>query len=948
MRDRQPWTAAVIVFVFVLSGFAGLAYQLVWTKHLMLVFGASHQAIATVVAAFMGGLALGSIVLGRLADRVRHPLRLYALLELGIGLSAAALPFALSLANEAYVSLARSTPTHSWGFALLRFLLCFAIVLVPTTLMGGTLPAMSRQFIRRADGVGLGSGILYGANTVGGVLGAAATGFFLLGALGAHRTTSIAVGINLAVALIALALSLRVQPAPQSTPAPIAAAATPPAMREGWLPAFILLAFGLAGAASLAYEVLWTRLLVYFMDLTIYSFTTILVAFLTGLAAGSFIFARVADRTRNLLALFGLIEVGIALSAVYLLHSMGKLLLLSTELSQWMGQPSYAGVIATRFAAAFVLVLVPTVLMGGAFPVATRLFTRDLSVLGRSLGDLYGANTVGCVIGSLGAGFVLLRLVGAQQAVGLVAVVNGALGVTCILLSGHRRRAGILVAVTVLLGAGLVLAWRVPPAVVFSPRAVSIDADLLFYREGPESSLAVLRGFDGNREININGQSTAYSDYGDMTVHKMLAHLPALLADDPKSALIIGFGMGSTAWSIAQHPFDTIDCVELVPAERESARFFLPENGGVLSDPRFQLIIADGRNYLLTKPQQYDIISFNAIHPAYSPYLYTQEFYEITRSRLTDRGIICAWIPTNSAYFPSLLRTFQETFPHTSLWLSNLSHLALIGTPEPLRVDLEKLTDGMSPEGVTRSLAETHLDDPLALLSHCIMDEHAVRKYVADHKARINTDDMPYVEFEATVSAGTSCVDNVESLLPYWTSPSDLMDEARPPANRLAESLSTLERHADARKLTMYAAIGAARGSSLQDLQEALQTVEQAVAVCPEDERAQYMEAVLFSDPRWGQVPQERLDPGFNDRAAEVIAQVLEEQVDGAQGRPGLPERYMVGLRLTLARILFQRGDIEGAERQIRSVVAAEPGARRGRRFLADLEEFKAEGRPTP
>jgi len=247
---------ALLLIIFVLSGFAGLTYELTWTKHLMLIFGVSHQAISTVLAAFMAGLALGSFLLGPLADRVSRPLRLYAALEAGIGLSAAILPAALTLVNEAYISLARSVPQHSWAFSALRFALCFAVLLVPTTLMGGTLPALSRHFIRRADGIGAGAGLLYGANTVGGVLGTAATGFFLLSILGANGTTRVAVAINLAVAVIAFLLSFASRATP---PQPTARAPIPQPTQVStpqFMSAFLLIAFGLAGAASLAYEVL--------------------------------------------------------------------------------------------------------------------------------------------------------------------------------------------------------------------------------------------------------------------------------------------------------------------------------------------------------------------------------------------------------------------------------------------------------------------------------------------------------------------------------------------------------------------------------------------------------------------------------------------------------------------------------------------------------------------
>jgi len=934
----------VILLIFVLSGFAGLAYELVWTKHLMLIFGVSSQAISTVLAAFMAGLALGSALIGRVADRLRSPLRFYALLEVGIGVSALALPAALHLVNGAYISLARDLPTHSWAFTIARFLLCFAVLLVPTTLMGGTLPTMSRQFVRREDGIGAGAGLLYGANTLGGIIGAGATGFILLRVLGAHQTTLLAAAVNASVALAALLLSLRalpVEPRPLEA-APDPAPATDPAPAGARLRTFILIAFGLAGAASLAYEVLWTRVLVYFMDLTIYSFTTILVTFLTGIALGSFLFARIADRTRNLLALFGAIELVISLSAVYLLHTIGKLLLLSANVSHQLPHFGYAGIVVARFAAAFVFMLLPTILMGAAFPVVTRLYTRNLGTLGRSLGNLYAANTVGCVIGSLAAGFLLLRLVGAQQAVALVAILNGVLGLACILLSPGRRRALILLPAALVLAVGFVLAWRVPPAVTFSPRAITPKRDLLFYREGPEASLAVLRSPTGSRELNLNGSSTAYSDYGDIVCHKLLAHPPALLAPNPTSALIIGFGMGSTAWSLAQYPLQEIHCVELVESQRESARYFLPENGGVFSDSRFRLIIGDGRNYLLTSRKQYDIISFNAIHPAFSPYLYTREFYQLCRSRLTDTGVICAWVPTNSTYFPSLLRTFYEVFPHCSVWFANIGHLAIVGSIEPQRIDLPRLRARMSDPDLRRNLAETHLEHPLVFLSHCTMDEDAVRRYVADTAARVNTDDLPFVEFDTVLDLKGNAVENCDSLLPYWTSPWWLVADPGLPPEGLPGLEASIADHSEATRLSIVASIQ----SSRDELLEAAATLDRAIALCPDDTHVLYMRAVIWGDMRWTQMPHLRANSPDKRRVRE-IAEVLLSQADAASDEPGVPERYLIGLRLSLARILANRGAHELAEKQIRAVLAADPDIPLAQRYLADLQQRRAADPPT-
>jgi len=925
---------ALLLIIFVLSGFAGLTYELTWTKHLMLIFGVSHQAISTVLAAFMAGLALGSFLLGPLADRVSRPLRLYAVLEAGIGLSAAFLPAALTFANEAYISLARSTPQHSWAFAALRFALCFAVLLVPTTLMGGTLPALSRHFIRRADGIGAGAGLLYGANTVGGVLGAAATGFFLLSTLGANGTTRLAVATNFAVAAGAFLLSFASRSAPPQPAAHIPVSQTTQANAPNFMSAFLLIAFGLAGAASLAYEVLWTRVLIYFMDLTIYSFTTILVTFLTGLALGSFLFARIADRRRDLLGLFGLIEIAIALSAIYLLHTLGPVLFAIRPNAVRLLQGEYSTYVGTYFATAAIFMLLPTILMGGAFPVVTRLYTRDFRRLGHSIGYLYGANTIGCVAGSVVAGFLILPLAGAQQGVAIVAVVSGLLGLTCIFLSPMRRLVWVPAATLALLVAGVVFAWRVPPAVMFSPRVAFGGHKLVFYREGPEASLAVLQTNLGSRQINLNGISTAYSDYSDIVSHKLLAHPPVLMVKDPRKALVIGLGMGSTAWSLAQYPLERIDCVELVPTETESARFFLPENGGVLSDPRFHLIIGDGRNYLMTTTERYDIISFNAIHPAFSPYLYTQEFYELCRLRLTDKGIICAWIPTNSEYFPSLLRTFQEVFPHCSLWVANIGHLSLIGTLGRQEIDLADWIDRTADRGIKENLGEVHLDDTTALITRCLMTEEAIRGFWEQREARLNTDNLPYVEFDTTVDEKAAAVATSRQLVAEVESPWPLVRVDGMQLDEINAAHNRIERYAEGYRLSMAAAIESASGR----VSEALRLLAEAIAMAPENDQLRYMRAAILADRGTDRLAVHR-HPNFDRIRLEEIEAVIAAHENPGDDEPRVPERYLKRLRLGAARLHLRFGDISRAEQHLLKMAQSEAEVPLAEEMLATLPD---------
>lgn len=925
--------AFIVVLMFVASGFAALTYEVVWTKQLSLIFGVNHQAVSAVLAAYMAGLALGSLILGRLADRSSRPLRFYGLLELGVGLSALLMWPLFQAINAAYVATARALPQGSGLFGLMRFALCFACVVIPTALMGGTLPAMTRFFVNRISALGRGAGLLYGANTLGAVLGAALAGFVLLGLLGMRGTTYVGVALNLGVGALAVGIGSRAASLAErgDEPARPAAVPTGPALAA-------LIGFGVAGFASLSYEVLWTRVLVYFLGLNIYAFSAILATFLLGLTIGSFTFARVADRRNDLLAVFGLMEIAIGISAVFCLQFMGVLMALAEA------------TVLGRLLAAGALILIPTILMGGAFPVVARLYARSMNALATDLANLYAANTIGCVGGSLFAGFILLAAFGAQGGILATAALSVLLGMAMVALEPQRglmRSLGMGLAIPVL-AAGMIMARGLAPTVVYcgsfraqpgvrlachregkearwswQDAAGNDVMRLLYYREGSEASLAVLEVPPRLGELNVNGWSTAYATAGDITVHKMLGHLPVMLADKPKSALIIGFGLGSTAWSMARHALLRIDCAELVPDETRTARYFREENGDVLLDPRFRLIIADGRNYLLTTRRRYDVISTNAIHPSISPFLYTREFYLLCKSRLSPSGVMCVWLPTNTRHMRGLARTFLDVFPHSSLWFCNPGHTVMIGSRRPLRISYARFSAEARTYSVARSLAQVGLNEPTTLLSTMLLDERGLRSWTRG--AALNTDNLPQAEFEA--SPGPPLEGNVWAILRYRANAANLVSFDTPPAESAAAR----------RRLDLLYSAGRHLVDAWTLLHKgypdwAAREAEQALRVCPDDMGAKRLLTRAWMDMTLRQ-PELLRDKAFRDR---MIALGLE-----AVGKPGqAPEKFVVPFRLGLARALIAARRIREARQQLAAVARLDPSFGAVRAQLRQLDEM--------
>jgi spermidine synthase len=743
------------------------------------------------------------------------------------------------------------------------------------------------------------------------VLGTVAAGFLLLRTLGMSDTTRLAVTLNLAIGFACLWLARvtteTMPAAPRARPSGgrarhgrSAGRASPKRAREArshrsldWL---LLVGYGVAGATSLAYEVLWTRVLVYFTGQTIYAFSTILASFLIGIALGSLLLARAADRMRDRLSAFGLLELGVGLAAAYLLLVIGRLLPLAQAARGALG----GGEVGPRFAVASALMLLPTLLMGGVTPLLIRAYSREVERLGGRLGLLYAANTVGCVVGSVVAGFGLLVWLGAERGVLAVSAVNVALGLAALGWGGWGRGAKVAMGLIGLaaLGGGIGLSWHPRPPIEYWSDFLHLNLKVLYYHEGSEASLAVLANPAGRRELNLNGDTTAAADYDDVVVHKMLGHVPMLLAKEPRKVLVIGFGLGSTAWAITQYPVDQVDCVELVGAERRAAKLFASENKDVLADPRFRFLEQDGRNFLLTTNDRYDVISFNAINPSFSPYLYTREFYQLCRSRLRPGGVVCAWVPTNMSRFTTLAATFRSVFPHVTLWYCNTFHAVLIATPGPLEVDLRDWAAKMARPEVKRDLAEVQLDDPVRMASTLLLDEQSLSQYTEG--AQINRDDLPYVEFDTEIATPIG-LRNTGDMLERRAKPWQSV------VNPTGAQRAALEAYWRA---FPRVAEGWGRAFVRGDEAKAVAAYDQAIALDPADPRPRYLRAMAVARA-WAAHPEAFATPEPRRQAIAALEAGL---------RPGeMPaERFCARARAVLGLLWVQEGNLAKAREQAR------------------------------
>ena len=723
------------LFLFFLSGASALAYEVTWVRILGLAFGVSVYAVTAVLSAFMGGLALGSFLLGRLATqtaatRPQAALRLYAALQAGVAICALLSPVVFVWLTGFYVWFYNQVAPGFYFFNLIRFGLAALVLLLPAMLMGGSFPVMSQLMAADEQKRGGDLGRLYAVNTLGGVIGTIMTGLVLIRFLGTHNTIYLAAGIDLVVAASAAALSLR--PNGNSELAKSAAltagrtpTATHPPLSTARERSMIWWGFGLSGFVALGYEVAWTRLLSIFTMNTVYSFTIMLTTFLAGLALGSVLAARRVDRVREPLALFGYLQLAIGLAAILILFVFAKL---PTILEALVSVVSFKREVMAEFLAGGLTMIVPTMLIGATFPAAARVFTSGSHSVGGDVGRLYAINTVAAMLGSVVAGFILIPLIGLQRTALLLAVLNLTLGAGMLLLgtASPRWQAG-----TVLIAAA-VAAVALPPGIYLGFREGTTPL-MTFYKEGADATVAVFEVPDPPLKISfVNGRSEVPTDRDSMRAFHLLGDLPPLLRPGAQSALMISFGNGIAAGTMARQPIPRIQAVEIVAEQVEAAQLYEDENRGVLHKPNVQIAIEDGRNYLLRSPERFDIITADATHPVNSSSwaLFTREFYLLARQHLSNDGVMVQWLPFHDLAeqdYRNIIATFQSVFPHTTLWFTGGSHTFLVGTPRPLsKADIAGLDSRIKAMGIADDLVSGQ-----RLAEDLLLEEDGVKKYVA-------------------------------------------------------------------------------------------------------------------------------------------------------------------------------------------------------------------------
>jgi spermidine synthase len=633
---------------------------------------------------------------------------------------------------------------------LVRAGLAALFLLPPTILMGGTLPLLVRRFVGEREGSGKVVSALYAINTLGATTGVALAGFVLIPRVGLLATIFTAVLLNFTLAIVALLLLA----SSRQNDAPIVGTEPEPAIATSTLaPTAVLLASLLMGLASIADEVFWSRILVLHLGSSVYAYSLMLFSFLIGIGIGSALIERFMSRLDIAKAL-GIVEIALGAVLALQIHLFGKF----ADLLGLVVRPFIAigsdSLFPPLLTAVLIALLIPTALMGAAFPLTVRLYEINARRGEASAaGNVYLANTIGCISGSLLAGFILIRSIGSQNGLFVMSGISLCVGVGLLWRSARRERWLVSIAAVIVV---LAFAFAKKDQVILSAGLFTEEqAPILLFREDVTATVTLRQLGPGFLSLELNGVNVAGTSGELIGTQKLQGHIPLLMHKNPKRVLHIGFGSGGTAWAVSRHPVESITIAEISPEVLEISNAWLRSvNHGVLHDPRVHAAIGDGRNYVLATTEKFDVILSDSIHPRYAGNgsLYTKDYFELCRRRLLPGGVISMWLPMYSLTthnYLQIVRAFHDVFPNTTIWyVPNVPNAftIVIGRLEEGPVPFDRIAAHWTP-AVASELSSIGMRTPPDLLLAFMLGPHEVERITRFVDPHI--DDLPSVEYES-------------------------------------------------------------------------------------------------------------------------------------------------------------------------------------------------------
>ena len=749
----------ILYLLIFFSGIAALIYELIWIRVLNLTFGVSGFAIATVIAVFLLGLGLGSIYYGRVAEKTKNLLKTYAFIEFGIGIISLIVFILLTKTSIIDSVLAYGYNNFNlYIHSILRLLVSFVILLPPTFFIGGTVPIIVKYLIKNNNKIGSQFSIIYYINTLGAVIGVFATGLYLVKFFGMTNTFCIAVIINILISFSVIIFKKKIN---FSTTQPELDSPSPKLTTKPVKEMLLILFF--TGFVTFGFEVLLIRILNNFGLATTFSSTLIIGGFLIGITLGSFYISKVVDKIKNLIKHF------ILYSTLVAVVSAGSIIILS-KLNNFY--PTLSGNYSHQLTEAwtgFGLALILSIILGTLFPLGVRIFLGNKEVIGEKIGKVYLVNSIGSLFGSILMGFLFIPFLGIK--ISLILIVGLIFFIPIYL---HFRNYKNPKKINIIISSSIIISIIF---IIISNNTffrILPEDTVIFYEEGISATVTVIKNSEklgGYKSLNIDSQNVAGNIPSLVADAKILAHIPLMLVNEPTNALTVGYGTGGTSYSMLLHNIE-VYALEIEQEVINASTKFVAMNHGVEKNPNLNIIIDDARNFLNKTDMKFDAIVTDVTNVKYksNPYLYTTDYFQIIKNRLTEKGIGAAWVPLGGLSFNDLnvlTASFQKIFPHTTIWHYSADiggFLLFIGTPNKLVIDLDYLSNLNSK--IMQDLKEIFINDKYELAAMLLLGEKDVKNLVQN--TIFHTDDKPILEFsDMNFYIQYNPLDNIASLFSY-------------------------------------------------------------------------------------------------------------------------------------------------------------------------------------
>ena len=866
-----------IYALFFFSGAASLVYQVVWVRSLRLFFGGSHLAVTTVLTVFMGGLALGSYLFGKRIRPETRLLRLYGLLELGIALCAIIFKLVMYVYPAIYIFLSQLTPDSPIFLSLIRIAIAISVLLVPTTLMGGTLPVLSSFIIREKNKIGRDLSFLYSINTFGAVAGTIAAGFLLLRYLGVNTTIFIAILINILIGVLSIFLQSKFNSENENITLEANSNEFGENINlnqehetESLTPyRLVLWGIGVSGFCALGYEILWTRILSMIIGASVYGFSIMLTAFLSGIAAGSaaygllirFLENRHKGRRnyalRKSIHWFGVVQIIIGVSALLVTIHIRDLP--NSSLLEAGGSGSRLWASLTL---AFAYMFGPAFFMGVAFPLAGRVHVGFRKIVGHAVGEVLAYNTMGAILGSAFSGFMLIYLIGIEQSLQVLTLINIGFGLT-IIVSLRNSRVLFFCIPTATVAAIFYLSmnpadfrfWEMKRFATMSAnqsksikdpakrKETAESPDILYYAEGVKATVSSVKFKGSYQTFFTNGRPEASNSPADMQCQFTLGHVPMLLNKNPRKVFVLGTGSGMTLGATSVHPsVERIVLAEIEPKVLGVAKTFSKYNHNVLENPKVEIVFNDGRNYLLTTKEKFDVITADPIHPWFSGagYLYSNEYFRLAAEHLNPGGIITQWLPLyelTNENLKAVVKTFSNNFKYVMVWVTYYD-AELVGSNEPIIIDEEELEQRLKVPEIRKDLEQVFMGSAQDFLSYFLMGNTGVSSYIKN--GIINTDNNLYLEFSAPHSMGKSFLmgSNIAELFRYRE---NIVPYLKRPENGISHDRQKVRWEKNLKAASSVDPVQAMSVAGKTGIPEYNMRLAELVKVFPENSRVRYL-----------------------------------------------------------------------------------------------------------